>query len=247
MHYLHVSEVIVLDVVCKRLNQLARSDAFWNMRGRRQIRKQQKNTINIIHFVLSGETEDDYEEIEDHGLVAEAFRNITADLLSRMNHSSSGQDVHFRLRGDTIAYLFEFLEGYMTEKMERAMLAAAHCDRDKVQKDDVALVQNEFHSALAVYGTRNETVRPETQRDIDMALDENGSCHCSIPSFSDTKWCWPEDDCRGVLPAEDGRRIIRRLAYRAGINEMTGDAFTLLETELLYTCKYKSIHFYFVV
>ena len=236
--YLEVSEVITLDGVCKRLNQLARSDFYW---GLRMIRKHQKSTFNIIHFVLSGETEEEFTFVsgaESVDTIAEKFRNITADTLSRMNHSSDGKDIHFRLRGDTVSYLIEFLGGYMIKKMEQALLAAIHCNRVKVQKEDVALVQKTFHSVPVNYGDSPEYESQEVQRTIDMALDEDGSCHCSIPSFSETMWCWPDDDCRGVLPAEDGRRIIRILAYRAGINEMTGDALMLLETELLYVRKF---------
>jgi len=236
--YLEVSKVMTLDGVCKRLNQLARSDLYW---GLRMIGKHQKSTFNIIHFVLSGEMEEEFTFVsgaESVDIIAEKFRNITADILSRMNHSSAGNDIHFRLRGDTVSYLIEFLEGYMIKKMEQTLLAAIHCNRVKVQKEDVALVQKTFHSVPVNYGDSPEYESQEVQRIIDMALDEDGSCYCSIPSFSDTKWCWPEDDCKGVLSAEDGRRIIRILAYRAGINEMTEDAFMLLETELLYVRKF---------
>ena len=255
MLYLEVHEVIQLDGVCKRLYQMAWSTDFWKsspyylmrgsrqkrfeMLGLRQIRKHQKSSFDIISFVLSGETKEDYDVTEESvDAVEERFRDIAAAILSRMNHSSAGHDVCFRLRCDTVGYLLNFLEGYMIKKMEQALLAAIHCNRVEVQKEDVALVQKEFHSAPANYFDSPEYESGESQQTVEMALDENGSCHCSIPSFSETEWCWPKDDCHGLLPAEDGRRIIRRLAYRAGINQMTADAFMLLETELLYVRKF---------
>jgi hypothetical protein len=48
-------------------------------------------------------------------------------------------------------------------------------------------------------------------------------------------WRWPENDCRDLLQPGDGRRIIRRLAYKAGIVQMTSGLFEVAEAELLHT------------
>ena len=51
------------------------------------------------------------------------------------------------------------------------------------------------------------------------------------------QWCWPEDDCLvdDVLAAEARRKIVRRLAYRAGIVKLTSEVFDLVAAELLHS------------
>ena len=74
-----------------------------------------------------------------------------------------------------------------------------------------------------------------------MATNHHGNrashlgCSCYINNSSDIVWQWPLDNCHDALPPESGRKIIRRLAYRAGIREISNEAFILAEAELLHT------------
>ena len=160
---------------------------------------------------------------------AETVRDLSADLLSKMIHVSAGPDVNCRLRGDTIWFLAEMLQGYMVEKLSQALLAAVNRHRATVQREDVLFVfRKEFHSFPAfVPEDANGANQPGNCERLDLSR--------YLPFPSGIVWRWPEDDsCCDVLPPDAGRRIIRRLAYRAGICEMSGDAFAIAEAELLY-------------
>jgi hypothetical protein len=49
-------------------------------------------------------------------------------------------------------------------------------------------------------------------------------------------WKWPEHDCRDdeFLGGEERRKLVRALAYRAGIVKMSGDAFSFISTVILH-------------
>eukprot|EP00985_Skeletonema_marinoi_P026251 scaffold20215_cov191-Skeletonema_marinoi.AAC.3 len=101
---------------------------------------------------------------------------------------------------------------------------AIHCQRTEVQRQDFFILPSqEVHSKCNVgnnYHGRSGL---------------SFICSCSLPSKSGTIWRWPENDCRDVLPLDTGRRIIRRLAYRAGILQLTSPVFEVAEAELLHT------------
>jgi hypothetical protein len=116
----------------------------------------------------------------------------------------------------------------MVKRLEDALLMAVHCYRTEVQgKDFVTLLPS--------------LVNKESKCDVVSNYHGHGVegrsflCTCSLPSSSGTVWRWPENDCRDVLPPDVGRRMIRRLAYKAGIVRLTGDAFEVAEVELLHT------------
>jgi len=233
------SEVCVLERVCKRINKMTTNDEFWArhpsskcwsefhitayhqkgiytadlpltrkgafmMEAFRNIRKYQKSTSNAILDVLGDEEE----------CIADTFRTISADILSRMTHF--GPEAHFRLRGDTIGYIVEILQGYMVDRLEAAILLAIHRQSSNHEGDTWAIERR----VVQVQGD-----------DIALAFRrQTASCYSS----SGIVWRWPLDNCHDVLPAEAGRRIIRRLAYNAGIPEMSNDAFILAEAELLH-------------
>jgi len=120
--------------------------------------------------------------------------------------------------------LKELLQGYMVKRLEDALLMAVHCGRTEVQEQDFVLLPSQ-----------------ENQSKCNVAEKYHGVgscsfvCSCSLPSRSGVIWRWPENDCRDVLPPDAGRRIIRRLAYKASIVRLTGAAFEIAEVELLHT------------
>jgi hypothetical protein len=118
----------------------------------------------------------------------------------------------------------ELCQAYITKRLENALLLAIHSHRTEVQMQDfILLPSQEIQARCNVGGKYHQS--------------EGFSfvCSCSLPSSSGIVWRWPENDCRDVLPPDAGRRIIRRLAYRAGIFQMTSNAFELVEAELLHT------------
>ena len=160
--------------------------------------------------------------------VADTFRTLTAVVLSMMNQH--GPEAHFRLRGDTIGYISELLQGYMNDRLEVAGLLSIsrHPPLEEinysVQRDDMALAfrrQRDIFSFPSSFSSHGST---------DSLLDSSSS----LPSSSGINWKWPGDNCHDVLPPEAGRRIIRRLAYQAGILEISNEAFLLAEAEMLH-------------
>ena len=198
-----------------------------------RIRHSQCNHSNRILDVLRDEGD----------CVADTFRTLSADILSRMN---LGPEVHFRLRGDTIGYICELLQGYIVDRLEIAILLAISRHRVSVvvQRDDIALA---FRRQSDIFSCSYSQV----PRRCNVATGDHGKsstddCSCSLPSSSGIIWRWPDDDCHDVLPLEAGRRIIRRLAYIAGVVNMSNEAFILVETEYLHAlgvllvCAYES-------
>lgn len=194
-----------------------------------RIRLFQSNCSNSILNVLG----------DDGDCVAGTFRTLSADILSRMNHL--GPEAHFRLRGDTIGYVSELLQGYMIDRLQVAIHLALHklggVTEDikcVVREDDIALAfQKDMFSPFFC------GFSPQAPRRCNVAKGDHGGsafdCPCSLPSSSGIIWKWPSDNCHDILPPEAGRRIIRRLAYQAGILQISNEAFLLAEAELLHT------------
>eukprot|EP00985_Skeletonema_marinoi_P018102 scaffold10050_cov117-Skeletonema_marinoi.AAC.4 len=228
-------EVNTLSTVCKRFNTILDNGGDYNefrirhgwynkiTIGLLMIRKFQKHSPRneIIEVICGRQFDkliDDVESMTD----AETLRGFATNLLAKMNHL--GPAASFRLRGDTIATLFELCQDYMVRRLQDALSMAIHCQRTEVQRQDFFILPSqEVHSKCNVgehYHGRG---------------DLSFICSCSLPSTSGTIWRWPENDCRDVLPLDAGRRIIRRLACRAGILQLTSPVFEVAEAELLHT------------
>jgi hypothetical protein len=270
----------VVERVCKRVRRLTNSDDFWvrhpyicryyprrrtsfgasttprriafTRQGVRMIRKYQKV---VHHNAFLGILGDDGEDC-----VADSFRTLSPDILSRMNHI--GPEAHFRLRGDAIGYICELLQGFMVSRLDMAMYLAIHkigftpsdyavargnSTKCTVQRDDIALAfqKDMFSPFFCGHSPLNSTRCNVAKGNHGKGLADD-CCSCSLPSSSGIVWRWPLDDCRGVLPPEAGRRIIRGLAYQSGILQMSNEAFILAEAELLHmlgvllVCAYES-------
>ena len=261
------SDVCVLERVCKRIHGMTTSnDDFWarraslissnrrpeffattremalKMGGLRSIRKYQKyqkKTTNVIIDVLKDEMEDE--------CVASTVRTLSANILSRMN--SFGQTVQFRIRGDSIGYLCELVQGYMIDRLEIALLLSVRTVNGGVhystqpppvivQRRDVALAfqPHVFHSFESFHSLcKRNPISCNLDKHDHGQLTSHLDCSCSLPSLSGTVWRWPNDNCQGLLAPEIGRRIIRRLAYMAGVLQMSNDAFVFAEAVLIHT------------
>jgi len=191
--------------------------------GLRNVRKAQKNTNNeILEVVCDKCTCNECVADGFASLSPDKLHKLVSDLLTRMNHF--GAAVSFRLRGDTVDHLFELVQGYIVRRLEDALFMAVHGGRTEVQEQDFTLIPSR-----------------ENQSKCNVVANYHGVeglsffCSCGIVSFSNTVWRWPANNCRDLLPPDAGRKIIRRLAYRAGIVRLTGAAFEIAEAELLHT------------
>lgn len=294
LHYSTASfpDVLVLDVVCKRIRRMTKdNEDFWArhpLGAPKHMNKLLATSKTVLPFgrdnshgiewspadrltrnfafeAVGLSLVNWYQDEERNAIIdvfggdadgVQTFRNVAAGVLSRM--SRIGETIHFRLRGDTVGYLADLLEAYMVERLAEVLLIAVQrCgnmvgwaedeDEDKVEDEvDVEVERNDvsliFQQAItpAVFLPLFESQQSLLQQ-CNVGADEHGridsvhGCSCSLPSLSGTVWRWPLDDCCDVLPPEAGRRIIRRIAYKAGIIRMTNEAFILAEAQLLHT------------
>ena len=98
----------------------------------------------------------------------------------------------------------------MIERLEQASFLAISSYRTEVQRHDLNVLPSQ---------------------ELQGAMWEDGAL--AFPSSSGTTWIWPDGDCHDVLPHGILRRIVRRLASKAGIIRMTSSAFAHAEAELL--------------
>ena len=103
----------------------------------------------------------------------------------------------------------------MVERLAKAKLVAIHSHRTKIQEEEISFVFSKFHSLRAEESTTS-------------------TCNVAMRRDGETVWRWPDDDCHDALPGKTHRRIIRKLTYRAKINEMTNGAFVLAKAEMLH-------------
>jgi hypothetical protein len=252
-HVFHYSvenafDIIRIETVCKRVRKLTLRDEFWKRHkfleigddndGDRKVYRQTReqackalvlNTIkemqeehsNIIMDVLDALKEECFADI---------FRTLSANIMSRMNHL--GPEVQCILRGDTIGYICELLQEYMICRLQEACYLSLYAWSFPVRKDDIEFA----FQGLSPYVpfSCQIPVKCNIATNEHKKSTASHGCSCGISSSSGIVWQWPLDDCGDILPSEAGRRIIRRLAYRAGICEMTNEAFVLAETELLH-------------
>jgi len=246
------SDACTVELVCKRIRRLITNDTFWirrhnnNPKFTRIGSLQRMALLQIRYYQKSKSSSNAILDVLGDGseCVASTFRTISAGILSRMTHHG---EAHFRLRGDTIGYIAELLQGYMIDRLEAAILLAIHRQgpiheddtwlfpRRVVQTDDIVLAFRRQTRLPSLFSSCS----PNLTR-CDVSAGHHGQveslldCSCSLPSSSGIVWRWPLDNCHEVLPVEAGRRIIRRLAYIAGIPEMSNEAFILAEAELLH-------------
>ena len=119
--------------------------------------------------------------------------------------------------------LKQLCQGHMLERLQNALLLAIHSSRIEVQEHDwVLLPSQDAQSACNV----SESYHAKDGFSFE--------CSCYLPSHSGIVWRWPENDCLDLFPAGAGRTIVRHLAYKAGITEITSGALKLAEIELLH-------------
>ena len=208
-----------------------RERGMWTV-GLRKIRKYQKSDDNLILSVL-----EEYEE----GNAADNFRYVAASVMAKMMKSGrsrrplpNAQMGTPRLRGDTVGYLAELLQARAIKRLEEALLMALHAQREQivVTRDDILKLDK-----LRMAPSFGHGRMPPCNVGMKQHHSIPNFCSCSCTSSSGIQWCWPEDDCLvdEILPAEARRKIVRRLAYRAGIVKLTSEVFDLVAAEMLHS------------
>ena len=155
-------EALSLERVCKAMHRALRAEGiFWDLHhhnrhrcslpftgknagicqrsasfqgiGLRLIRRYQKfSTSNLTLSVLEEEHKD--------GSAADNFRLVAAGVMAKMMKSGTHCTGTPRLRGDTVGYLAELLQGFAIHRLQSALRIAVGAGRDFVTKDDIILL-----------------------------------------------------------------------------------------------------------
>jgi hypothetical protein len=200
------------------------------------IRKHQKSSNNILFEYLGG---------------AVGVRRIVGLLLDEMN--PLGYRPPLFLRGDAIEYLVEVIQGYMIARLQKVNLLVIRSlspgdGYPEVREKDLRLLDE-----LTLYG--------DLVNDLPSSYDSLGvinynaleQCRCSIAhnkhsckriyrlsinaaAISGVDWTWPDHNyvSEEILGAKERRKMVRMLAYRAGIAKMSGSVFSIVATEVLH-------------
>jgi hypothetical protein len=178
----------------------------------RGIRKYQRSPDNILLEYLGG---------------ADGFRQIVGLLLDEMN--PLGDRPPLFLRGDAIEYLAEVIQGHMIGRLRKVNLFVVGNlrpgdgypevrDKDLRQLDVLTLLDDD---------TWFERCSISHNRHV---------CRKMAALHGEVWWTWPDHNCDSeeILGAEERRKMVRALAYRAGIVKMSGPAFSIIATEVLH-------------
>jgi hypothetical protein len=131
------------------------------------------------------------------------------------------------LRGDSIAYLAEIVQQHMVDRWHFAMHVAVVRSKPAdshpypvVCPDDVALV---------------DAIRGSYEKECVVARHRH-RCHKLSLGDSPKKWVWPENDCMDgeIIGAETMQRLVRAIAFQAGIVKLSGPTFDCIAAEILH-------------
>jgi hypothetical protein len=195
----------------------------------RRIRLYQRSDDNILLEYLGG---------------AVGVRRIVGLLLDEMK--PVGFLPPLFLRGDAIMYLVEVIQGHIIARLQKVNLLVIKSlspgdgypevrEKDLCLLDELTLYDGSFrqHSSLGVI----ECNFLEHCR-CSIAKNKHSCTRVCRPSTAGeyADWTWPDHNCASeeILGAEERRKMVRALAYRAGIVKMSGSAFSIVATEILH-------------
>ena len=132
---------------------------------------------------------------------------------------NSQDEVKVVLRGDTIAYLTEVIQGHMITRLEKAHRIAIESLRPADGYPAITASNFQLMDLLTLTGeTSNEFL------------------HCSISRGHHNCRLISNDDCSDeqILGSEERRKMVRALAYRAGVVKLSGEVFSIVASEVLH-------------
>lgn len=148
------------------------------------------------------------------------IRALAETLLQRMNSSLDESVYKMCLRRDAISCLTESLQHHITTKFKKAFACAVFRSGPHFADPIVTAADFDFLSKLDNIGK-------------DLTLDP--TIH-EFPRFGkEAVWNWPRNDCADAIDSTTFRRMIRRLAYRAGVCKMSSCAFEVATKDFLQT------------
>lgn len=193
-----------------------------------EIRKEQKSTENIILEYLGG---------------ADGVRRIVGDLIRK--GQSIHEKAHFEpmLRGDSIYYLVEVIQAHIISQLQKANNILLHKSYT-IGSEWIRIGGSCVNNITTLAGYSGEEVQDFPYpvlsiNDLLMVdvLSDDVSCfgmgnRSSIASISIRREALIDDE--QILGSEVKRRMVRALAYRAGIVMLSGNAFSLIANTVLW-------------
>ena len=165
---------------------------------------------------------------------ADGVRHVVDMLLDQMCPLDDGiptcQRCH--LRGDAVAYLVEVVQSHMITRLQSANLQAI---------ENANIVKSLGFDAPYPVVSDRELTHVENMNSI---RDGGFNCCNGMSHHNCTRgylcsrqdWTWPAHDCVSdeILSFDNRRKLVRALAYRAGIPKLDGTAFSTIATEVLH-------------
>ncbi|KAL9183364.1 hypothetical protein ACHAXT_005151 [Thalassiosira profunda] len=194
-------------------NSTTKRETLFITKVLRNVRKYQKSTENLLLDVLGG---------------ADGVRRVVAELLARMRPDVGiiGQEDKFKavLRGDSVAYLVAVIESHVVTRLSKAHNIAIH----KAQSPGAAYPQITSTTLQLLDALLGEDESPWV---CSVARGSHGNCIAKSFGYE-----WPADNCGedDVLGAAERTKIVRLLAYRAGVVKLSGEAFSIVAAEILH-------------
>jgi hypothetical protein len=187
----------------------------------RNIRKFQKGGDNLVLEYL-GE--------------ADGIRRLMGLLLDAMKPPGIDRLIPI-IRGDAIEYLTEVIQCNAIYRMQKALTLVVGTLRPgdgypTITAKDLRLLDGLFHATPDGGNGYLHCSVVDKVHVCDRVFSANGGDDPNIHQ----RWKWPEHDCQdnNFLGQEERRKLVRALAYRAGITKMSGEAFSILSTEILH-------------
>jgi len=239
-------DILAFERTCRSFHHLLKDDTIWGtlfpdeFRGKdfdhpptmrekaflcvsfRRIRNYQRSDDNILLEYLGG---------------AVGVRRIVGLLLDEMK--PVGVLPPLFLRGDAIMYLVEVIQGHIIARLHKVLLLVIGNLRPgdgypEVREKDLRLLDGmtltDDNSALAWARCSIAHNKHTCKRIFRLGVPINSG------AVSGVDWTWPDHNCdrEEILGAEERRKMVRALAYRAGIVKMSGSAFSIVATEILH-------------
>jgi hypothetical protein len=241
-------DILAFERTCRSFRHLLTDDAIWGTlfpdeyRGEHfdhppTMREKTFLGITLLAIKLHQRSRDNI--LLEYLGGAVGVRRIVGLLLDEMNPLRDRPPLF--LRGDAIEYLVEVIQGHIIARLQKVNLLVIRSLRHgdgypEVRSNDLRLLDE-----LTLYGDLDSLGAIYV---YDNALEQ---CRCSIANNrhsckrmasldGEGWWTWPDHNCASeeILGAEERRKMVRALAYRAGIVKMSGSVFSIVATEVLH-------------
>ena len=159
--------------------------------------------------------------------MAESYHPPNANPMTDQQYWAELREKTPAFRGDTIFYLVEVIQGYMTSRLSHINAVNIHF---RGGQDDYPNIDMRAIRAFDLAVNCNaDCVATRASISMNMATANN---HCAS-LLDQTCYRWPDDNCPGIgLSDEERSKVAREMCYRAGIVKIDSEALDMVATEV---------------